>query len=223
MLLGLALAAILVGSWVAVFQSNVKRMLAYSSVTQIGYVVLGVSMLSVLGLTAGILHIVNHALIKATLFMALGCVFYRLGSIDLDSMRGLGREMPWTMTAFVIGGLSLIGIPLTAGFLSKWYLLMAALDRGWWPVVLFVITATLLATVYIGKVVEAAWLRPAQPGRATVREAPLLLLLPTWILALANLYFGVDSDLTLGMAGLAASQLLGDSVHESISLVGSLP
>jgi len=222
-LLGFALAAILVGSLIASFQSNVKRMLAYSSITQIGYIVLGISMLSVMGLTASILHLVNHAIIKATLFMALGCVFYRLGSINLTRMQGLGWEMPWTMMAFVIGGLSLIGIPLTAGFLSKWYLLMAALDRGWWPVVLFVITATLLATVYIGRVVEAAWLKPAQPGRLKVREAPLLMLLPTWILALANIYFGVDSRLTLGMASVAASQLLGDSIPESMSLVGSLP
>jgi multicomponent Na+:H+ antiporter subunit D len=222
-LLGFALAAILVGSWVAIFQSNVKRMLAYSSVTQIGYIVLGISMLSVMGLTASILHLVNHAIIKGTLFMALGCVFYRLGSVNLTSMHGLGREMPWTMTAFVIGGLSLIGLPLTAGFLSKWYLLMAALDRGWWPVVLFVITATLMATIYIGKVVEAAWFKPAQEGRSKVREAPLLLLLPTWILALANIYFGIDSRLTLGMASVAAEQLLGGSVPESMNLIGSLP
>jgi len=222
-LLGFALAAILVGSFVAVFQNNVKRMLAYSSVTQIGYMVLGISMLSVMGLTAGILHIVNHAIIKATLFMALGCVFYRLGSINLASIQGVGREMPWTMMAFVIGGLSLIGIPLTAGFLSKWYLLMAALDHGWWPVVVFVIMATLLATVYIGRVVEAAWFKPAQPDRSKVREAPLLLLLPTWILALANIYFGIDSRLTLGMASAAASLLLDDSLPASMSLAGSLP
>lgn len=222
-LLALALAAILAGSLIAIFQSNVKRMLAYSSVTQIGYLVLGISMASVMGLTASILHLMNHAMIKATLFMALGCVFYRLGSIDLTSMQGLGREMPWTMTAFVIGGLSLIGIPLTAGFISKWYLLAAALDRGWWPVVLFVIAATLLAAIYIGRVIEAAWLKPAAPGRAKVREAPLLMLLPTWTLALANIYFGVDSRLTLGMASVAASQLLSDISPESLSLLGSLP
>jgi multicomponent Na+:H+ antiporter subunit D len=222
-LLALALTAILVGSWIAIFQTNVKRMLAYSSITQIGYMVLGISMVSVTGLTASILHLMNHAMIKATLFMALGCVFYRLGSVTLTSMRGLGREMPFTMTAFSIGGLSLIGIPLTAGFLSKWYLIAAALDRGWWPVVLFVIAATLLATVYIGRVMEAAWLKPADPGRVKVREAPLLMLLPTWALVLANIYFGVDSRLTLGMAGAAASQLLGDPVSGLLSLSGGPP
>ena len=156
-------------------------------------------------------------MIKATLFMALGCVYYRLGSIELDSIQGLGREMPWTMMAFVIGGLSLIGIPLTAGFVSKWYLIAAALDRGWWPVVLFVIAATLLAVIYIGRVIESAWLKPADPGRERVSEAPLLLLLPTWTLVLANIYFGLDTRLTLGMASAAASQLLG------VSAPGDLP
>lgn len=209
-LLLLALAAILSGSWIAIFQRNLKRMLAYSSVTQIGYMVLGVSMASVMGLTAGILHVLNHALIKCTLFMALGCVFYRVGTIDLVSMRGLGREMPWTMTAFAIGGLSLIGMPLTAGFVSKWYLLSAALERGWWPAALLIVLATLLAVIYIGRVIEAAWLKPAAAERAPVEEAPLALLLPTWLLVFANIYFGLDTRLTLGMASVAASHLAGD-------------
>ena len=208
-LLGFALAAVLVGSWIAIFQQDIKRMLAYSSVTQIGYMVLGISMVTVAGLTASLVHILNHAMIKAVLFMALGCVFYRLGSIDIAAMRGIGREMPWTMTAFLVGGLSLIGIPLTAGFISKWYLLTAALDRGWWPVVLFIVAATLMAVIYIGRVVEAAWFKEALPQRAKVREAPLLLLLPTWALVLANLYFGVDTRLTLGLSQLAAAQLSG--------------
>ncbi len=222
-LLGFALAGIMVGSCTAIFQSNVKRMLAYSSITQIGYVVLGISMASLGALTASILHLVNHALMKATLFMALGCVFYRIGTITLSGMQGIGREMPWTMTAFVIGGASLIGIPLTAGFLSKWFLIVAALERGWWPAVLFIVAATLLAVVYIGRVVEAAWFKPAPSDRASVSEAPMLLLLPTWALVLANIYFGVDSRLTLGMASLAAGQLLEDPGYVSPDLIGSLP
>ncbi len=127
------------------------------------------------------------------------------------------------MMAFVIGGASLIGIPMTAGFLSKWFLIVAALERGWWPVVLFIVAATLLAVVYIGRVVEAAWFKPAPVGREKVSEAPLLLLLPTWALALANIYFGVDSRLTLGMAGLAAGQLLEDPGYVSPDLIGSIP
>ena len=82
--------------------------------------VLGISFASVLGLTAGILHLFNHALMKGALFMSMGCIMYRVGSVRLEQMNGLGRAMPWTMAAFVVGGLSLIGVPLTVGFVSKW-------------------------------------------------------------------------------------------------------
>jgi multicomponent Na+:H+ antiporter subunit D len=102
-----ALIAAFVGSLVAIFQTNLKRMLAYSSVAQIGYMVLGISFGSVLGVTAGILHLFNHALMKGALFMVMGAVALRLGSVAIDDFAGLGRRMPWTMAAFVAGGLSL--------------------------------------------------------------------------------------------------------------------
>ena len=111
-------------SIVACFQTNVKRVLAYSSVAQIGYMVLGLGFVSVAGLTASILHLFNHALMKGALFLVLGAVFYRIGSCNIDRMAGLAKQMPWTMAAFVGGGLSLIGVPLTAGFISKWYLML---------------------------------------------------------------------------------------------------
>ena len=207
-LLPLALAGIFSASVVAIFQTNVKRMLAYSSVAQIGYMILGISLVSVTGLTAAISHLFNHALMKGTLFMALGCVSFRIGGISLDRMAGVGRTMPWTMGAFVVGGLSLIGVPLTAGFVSKWYLILGALERGWWPVALLVLLTSLLAVVYIWRVVEVAYFQPAPKGRAT-GEAPLTLLAPTWTLALANLYFGLDTSLNVGVARRAAETLLG--------------
>ncbi len=208
-LLPLALAGIFSASVVAIFQTNVKRMLAYSSVAQIGYMILGISLVSVTGLTAAISHLFNHALMKGTLFMALGCVSFRIGAVSLDRMAGVGRIMPWTMGAFVIGGLSLIGVPLTAGFVSKWYLILGALERGWWPVALLVLFTSLLAVVYIWRVVETAYFQPAPEGRATTGEAPLALLVPTWTLALANLYFGLDTSLNAGVARRAAEALLG--------------
>jgi len=207
-LMPLALVAILSMSLVAVYQRNVKRLLAYSSVAQIGYMVLGISFASVLGVSAGILHLFNHALIKGALFMALGCVMYRVGSVRLDSMAGLGRAMPWTMAAFVVGGLSLIGVPLTVGFVSKWYLVQAALEQGNWPVAAVVLMGSLLAVVYVWKVVEVAYFGEVSPG-AGIREAPLGLLVPTWALVLANLYFGIDASLTAGVATRAAEVLIG--------------
>jgi multicomponent Na+:H+ antiporter subunit D len=207
-LMPLALVAILSMSLVAVYQRNVKQLLAYSSVAQIGYMVLGISFASVLGVSAGILHLFNHALIKGALFMALGCVMYRVGSVRLDSMAGLGRAMPWTMAAFVVGGLSLIGVPLTVGFVSKWYLVQAALEQGNWPVAAVVLMGSLLAVVYVWKVVEVAYFGEVSPG-AGIREAPLGLLVPTWALVLANLYFGIDASLTAGVATRAAEVLIG--------------
>ncbi|MBT6800392.1 MAG: monovalent cation/H+ antiporter subunit D family protein, partial [Rhodospirillales bacterium] len=134
LLMPLAIIAMFAASTVAIFQVDIKRMLAYSSLGQLGYMVLGISFASVAGLTATIIHLFNHALMKGALFMALGAIVLRLGTASIDSMRGLGRQMPWTMAAFVVGGLSLIGVPLTVGFISKWYLIVAALEAGYWPI-----------------------------------------------------------------------------------------
>ena len=204
----LALFAIVLASLAALHQEDAKRLLAYSSVAQIGYVVLGISLASVLGVAAGILHVFNHALIKGALFMTMGCVMYAVGSVKVSAMAGLGRVMPLTMAAFVAAGLSLIGVPLTVGFISKWYLVQAALERGAWPLALAVLLGSVIAAAYVWKVVEAAYFRPPPAGSET-REAPLGLLVPTWALVAANLYFGIDATWTAGMAVRAAEAVLG--------------
>ncbi len=207
-LLPLALLAILSASAMAIYQSNVKRLLAYSSVAQIGYMVLGISLTTVTGLTAGLLHLLNHALMKGALFMAVGAVMYRVGSVRIEAFRGLGKRMPWTMAAFVAGGLSLIGVPLTVGFISKWFLVLGAVEAGAWWVAFLILLGSLLAVVYIWKVVEAAYFQPFQ-GDPEIREAPLSLLGPTWVLVLASYFFGVDATFTAGVARRAAEVLLG--------------
>ncbi|MDH5589732.1 MAG: monovalent cation/H+ antiporter subunit D family protein [Gemmatimonadota bacterium] len=207
-LMPLALVAIVSMSLVAIYQQNAKRLLAYSSLAQIGYMILGISLASVTGVTAGILHLFNHALMKGALFMTLGCVMYRVGSVRVEAMAGLGKTMPWTMAAFVIGGLSLIGVPLTVGFVSKWYLVLAALEQGLWPLAVVVLLGSLLAVMYVWKVVEVAYFQPPPDGDPPA-EAPLSLLVPTWALVVANLYFGIDAKLTAGVAMRAAEALLG--------------
>ena len=207
-LLGLAVIAMFAASTVAIFQENIKRMLAYSSVAQIGYMILGISFVTATGLTAGILHLFNHAMMKGGMFLALGCVFYRIGSVRIGDMEGLARDMPWTMAAFVTGGLGLIGVPLTVGFISKWYLIQAALERGWWPIAVLVLLASLLAVIYVWRVVEAAYFKPVPAGRDAVAEAPPSMLIPTWILIGASVYFGIHTDLTIGVARKAAMALL---------------
>lgn len=205
LLLPFALVAIFVPSLVAVFQNDIKRMLAYSSLAQIGYMVLAISFASVTGLTAGITHMFNHALMKTGLFLALGAIVYRVGSCRLDDMRGLGRTMPLTMFSFVIGGLGLIGVPLTVGFVSKWYILEAALERGWWPIAFLLLLSSLLAVVYVWRVVETAYFRAPDDDR--VREAPLSLLLPTAAVIAATVVFGVWTPLTTTTARHAADYL----------------
>ncbi|MEX2469386.1 MAG: monovalent cation/H+ antiporter subunit D family protein [Pseudohongiellaceae bacterium] len=206
----LALLAIFAGSAVAIYQDNVKRLLAYSSVAQIGYMILGISFASATGLTATILHLFNHAMMKGGLFLALAAVFYRTGGVSVAHFRGLGKTMPWTMLAVVIGGLSLIGVPLTVGFISKWYLVLAALEQDLWPIAMLVLAGSLLAVIYVWKLVEAAYFQtPDSEAGAMVREAPLSLLIPTWILIVANIYFGIDTSLTVGVAQTAAASLLG--------------
>jgi len=207
-LLPLALLAVFSASVTAIYQENVKRLLAYSSVAQIGYMILGVSLASVTGLTAGLLHLFNHAIIKATLFMAMGAVMYQVGSVRIEAMRGLAKRMPWTMAAFVAGGLSLIGVPMTVGFISKWFLVLGAIESGFWIVALLILAGSLLAVVYVWKVVEAAYFQD-YVGDLDVSEAPLSLLVPIWILVLANFYFGIDATFTSGVARQAAEILLG--------------
>ena len=209
-------SAMFAGSTVAIFQDNVKRLLAYSSVAQIGYMILGISFASVTGLTAAILHLFNHALMKGALFLALGCVVYRTRLARMETMRGLGRRMPWTMAAFVVGGLSLIGVPLTVGFISKWYLVLGALEQG--------LVAGRRARA--GGLAAGGDLRLAGgrgglfPGPIARRmpaksgEAPRSMLLPTWVLVLANLYFGIDTSLTVGVASQAARQCCSGSPDE---------
>jgi multicomponent Na+:H+ antiporter subunit D len=207
-LMPLAVLAMFVGSGVAIFQPDIKRMLAYSSVAQIGYMILGFSIATGLGVTAGILHLFNHALMKCALFLAMGCIFYRTGSVSIEAMKGMGKRMPWTMGAFVAGGLSIIGVPLTVGFISKWYLILAALERDWWWLAALILLSSLLAIIYIWRVVEAAYLQEAPEG-APAGEAPLIMLVPTWVLVAANVYFGIDTRVSIGVAERAAASLMG--------------
>jgi multicomponent Na+:H+ antiporter subunit D len=207
-LLALSLAATFMASAVAIFQRDVKRMFAYSSVAQIGYITLGVSFASVTGLTGGIVHLFNHAVAKGAIFLLLGCVALRVGQPTIESMAGLGKRMPWTAAGLTIGGLSLIGVPGTVGFVSKWYLVLAALERGWWWLAAAVLASSLLAVVYVWRVVEACYFRDTSTGDERVTEAPWSMLVPSLLLAAGCIYFGFDTSATVGTAARAAQSLL---------------
>lgn len=212
-LMPLAVLAILIGSAVAIFEPNLKRLFAYSSVAQIGYILLGASLVSMMGLTAGIIHIFNHALAKGAIFLAVACLATRLTHLNFKHLAGAARQMPWTMGALVLGGLSLIGVPGTAGFISKWYLVMAALERGPLGVflILVIIAGSLMALVYIWRIVETAYFQApgAQVNAQISGEAPLPMLVITWLTALSSLYFGLVPSVPLWLSSAAAESLLG--------------
>jgi multicomponent Na+:H+ antiporter subunit D len=206
-----AILAMYAASFIAVFQTDFKRMLAYSSVAQIGYILLGIGLLSETSLTAAIAHLFNHGITKAVLFMGVGAFVLRTGGSFYCQIEGLGRRMPWTSAAVVIGGLSLIGVPGTAGFVSKWVLVQGALEKGWWPLALLIVASSLLAVVYVWRVVEALYTKPATGRAAEATDPPLSMLMPIWIAALACIYFGLDTTLTIGSARTAAEGLLAGS------------
>ncbi len=207
----LAIAGMFAGSLIAIYQDNIKRLLAYSSVAQVGYMILGVAMGNAPGLAGGIIHMFNHAITKGSLFMAMGAVYYVVGSVKLKDLAGLGKRMPLTAAAIVAGGFSLIGVPLTAGFVSKWYLVEGAFAGGWWPIALLIMLSSLLAVIYVWRVVEMMYFVNPDIGKGQVKEAPLALLIPTYVLLGATFWFGIDASLTGEIALSAAETLLGGS------------
>lgn len=207
-LIALSLAAMFAASAVAIFQANLKRLLAYSSLGQIGYVTLGLALADVTGLTGGLVQALNHALAKGAAFAAVAAIMLRTGTVRLEELAGIGRRMPVTMGAFVVAGAGLIGIPGTTGFVSKWYLVLASVEAGRWWLGFLVAGSSLLAIVYVGRVVEIAFFRPPAGRVAGAREAPAEMLVPILTLAGAVVYFGLDTNITVGLAEGAARFLL---------------
>ena len=209
-LLGLSVVAMFVASTIAIYENNIKRMLAYSWVAQVGYITLGLSLANKAGLTGSLIHIFNHAVMKASLFMALGAIAYKLGrGPRIEEMAGLGRKMPLTMAAFVIGGPGLVGVPGTAGFVSKWYLAQGALAAELWLLVFLILMSSVLAVVYVGRIIEVAYFREPSAALREARDPPLSMLLPMLLLAVATVYFGLDTRASVGYASQAADALIG--------------
>jgi multicomponent Na+:H+ antiporter subunit D len=208
LLLILALGGMFAGSTMAIFQGNLKRLFAYSSVAQIGYIILGISMGSVTGLTAAIVHLFNHGVTKGAIFLLLGGAAVSMGGVSLARVAGMGRRMPVTSLGVLLCGLSLIGVPGTAGFVSKWYLILAALEKGQWWLVGLILLSSLLAIVYVWRFVEAAYFSEPAKDLPPRGEPGWPMLLPALLLVGATLYFGFDTSFTVASASGAAALLM---------------
>ena len=205
-ILPLSIAAMIIASMIAIFQKDFKGLLAYSSIAQVGYILLGISIMSESGLTAAIIHLFNHGITKVALFMVAGAYVIKRGGSLLTNLQGAGFTMPWTSAATVVGCLSLIGVPGTAGFISKWILVEAAIENGKWPLAIVIIFSSLLAVVYCGRLIETLYFKNGN-DETLVNEAPLTMLISIWIASLACIYFGFSTDITISVSDLAAKML----------------
>jgi len=204
--------AIIFGSIYAIKQFNLKRMLAYSSIANVGYIMLGVglSLSTTLGLTPALMHILNHVLMKGCMFMAACAFIYKAGLRDIRDFVGLGRRMPYTAFAFILAALAMIGMPPSVGFVTKWYLIIAALHAGKYIFVAVIFFSTILMIVYFWNVIEIMYIRVEEKAgnetrlltpelsdggqvrnEITVDEEPVSMLIPGLVLALLCFVIGI--------------------------------
>ncbi|MBG91037.1 MAG: cation:proton antiporter [Actinobacteria bacterium] len=201
----IASITLITASLIALTQDSLKRRLAFSTVGQLAYIILGCSVASIVGVQASMLHIAMHAFGKITLFFCAGAIFVATGKKYISQMVGLGKQMPWTMLAFFIGSLSVIGLPPTGGFISKWYLIMGALDADKvWVVVVYLVSSILNAAYFLPIVYRAFFCSDEDSQyKDEVKEAPLPALIPPLLTASGCLLLFYYHDTLFKLAQLA--------------------
>lgn len=187
----LSAAGLIVASVMAIAQTDVKRMLAYSSIAQLGYIGIGIGLANPLALTGAILHILNHATMKCCLFLVTGSVALHTGRTSVRDYAGLGRAMPWTLASFALAALAMIGIPPTNGFFSKWYLLLGTIHSGDWGLVAIVAASSLLTAVYFFRLLERIYTAPASEAPAVSGDVSLAMRAPVVVLGASVLVLGL--------------------------------
>ena len=207
-ILPLSILAMFAGTIMAIYEKDIKRLLAHSSIAQIGYITLAFAIGTKASVAAGFIHLFNHALIKGALFMAITSMgFYINKRITINNLSGLGRAMPITFVCFVICSLSLAGIPLTAGFISKLYIIKASISADGIWIAFLILASSALSVVYLWKMIEALWFHES-PKVPNIKEKPeiyVALLMITFL----NIYFGLDASIVVNSSFEAANQLLG--------------
>ena len=193
---------ILLASIIALSKDNLKARLAYSTVSQLSYIILGVALLKPAGIEGGLLHIANHAFAKITLFFCAGAIYVSTHKKNISEMNGLGRAMPVTFGAFAVASLSMIGVPPVAGFITKWYLLLGAWDAGSLGILAVLLTSTLLNAAYFAPVVYGAFFGApsAEDAHHQYHEAPPAMLIPLSISAIISVVIGLYPDFFMRFA-----------------------
>ena len=192
-----AAVGIIFGSVMAIAQKDFKRMLAYSTVAQVAYIGLGIGLANPLGLIGALLHILNHAFMKSCLFLVAGGIRHQTGLHTIPQFAGLGRKMPLMMGAFTVAALSMVGIPPTAGFFSKWYLLLGSIEANNWAFVAVILASSLLTAVYFFRMIEKLFTTPpdADPVVEQAREPSARILTPIITLAAGIIVLGLINAL----------------------------
>ena len=199
LVLVLSSIAIVVSSFFSLTQTNLKMIACYVVLSEIGYMVGGAWLANKPGLTGAMYHVIADAAMTSALFMAVGCIVYRLGQVQLDDLRAVFFKMPVTMAAFVITMIALIGVPPTCGFFSKWYLIEGAAQEGTWHFVAALLLSSLVKAIILFRIIEIGYNRvphPAIEGNPVIprNEAPLSMLIPTLVMALALIALGLATD-----------------------------
>ena len=200
---------IVTGSIIALSKDNLKARLAYSTVSQLSYVILGAVLLTPSSMVGGIIHIANHAFSKITLFFCAGSLYTAAHKTEVSQLSGIGKKMPWTMVAFFIGSLSMIGVPPAAGFTSKWYLALGSMEAGSLPILLVLLVSTVLNAAYFLPITYKAFFEKAEAPSLTdhsdhghheeIREIPMVVV-PLVVTAIISLLLGIFPDYFLNLA-----------------------
>lgn len=207
LLLWIASLTIIFGSVAAFRQDDLKKRLAYSTIAHISYTLLGVSVLNANGLVGGLIHLASHALAKLSLFFCAGKIYKETGKTKVSELSGLGYQMPLTLVFFTVASLALIGVPLTLGFLSKWYLWMGPLETQRPLFILVLVISTLLCAFYLLPIVSRAFFR--SNGKIKIKKVSWFYLLPIGVTSLSSLFFGVFPTIFLNLTRQIVQFFLG--------------